>query len=70
LIRSLFPLRKPHCTAIYKARLASGLKQSAIARIEGAKVIPRIDTIQLLAKTLGLKLDIVVDEVASALAMV
>ncbi|EEM07618.1 hypothetical protein bmyco0003_57250 [Bacillus pseudomycoides] len=53
-----------------RARLASGLKQLAIARIEGAKVIPRIDTIQLLAKTLGLKLDIVVDEVASALAMV
>jgi transcriptional regulator with XRE-family HTH domain len=49
---------------------ATGLKQSAIARIEGARVIPRIDTIYLLVKTLGLKLDIVIDEEAVGLAIV
>ena len=33
-----------------------GLKQSAIARIESNKIMPKIDTILLLSKALGLKL--------------
>lgn len=45
---------------------AAGLKQSAVARIESAKVIPRIDTIQTLAKAVGMKLDLVLDEQAAA----
>lgn len=45
---------------------ATGLKQSAIARIESAKSIPRIETILTLAKTLGMKLDLIIDEQAAA----
>lgn len=45
---------------------AAGLKQSAVARIESAKIFPRIDTIQTLAKAVGLKLDLVIDEQAAA----
>jgi len=39
--------------------IKTGLKQSAIARIESARIVPKIDTIQLLAKVLGLKLDLI-----------
>jgi transcriptional regulator with XRE-family HTH domain len=42
----------------------TGLKQSAIARIESANLVPKISTIQKLATALGLKLDLVVDEEA------
>jgi ribosome-binding protein aMBF1 (putative translation factor) len=44
---------------------AAGLKQSAVARIESGNTIPRIDTIQKLAKAVGLKLDLVIDEQAA-----
>lgn len=37
----------------------SGIKQSAIARIERQGVVPRIDTLQKLAFVLDLKLDFV-----------
>lgn len=45
---------------------AAGLQQSAVARIEKAKVVPKIDTIQILAKAVGMKLDLVIDEQAAA----
>ncbi|NBD28380.1 helix-turn-helix domain-containing protein [Paenibacillus glycinis] len=47
----------------------TGLKQSAIARIESARVVPKIDTIQTLAKALRLKLDLIPDEEAAASAI-
>jgi transcriptional regulator with XRE-family HTH domain len=37
----------------------AGLKQSAIARIEGGDSVPRIDTAMRIAKALGMKLDFV-----------
>ena len=49
---------------------AAGLKQSAVARIESAKSIPRIETIQKLAKAVGLRLDLVSDEQAATIAYV
>jgi ribosome-binding protein aMBF1 (putative translation factor) len=39
--------------------VASGLKQSAIARIESLGNIPRIDTLCKIAKPLGLKIALV-----------
>ncbi|SDX26083.1 helix-turn-helix transcriptional regulator [Paenibacillus sp. CF384] len=47
---------------------AAGLKQSFVSRVESAKTIPRIDTIQTLAKVLGMKLDLVMDEQAATIA--
>lgn len=47
---------------------AAGLKQSAVARIESANSIPRIDTLQKLAKAVGMKIDLVIDEQAATLA--
>lgn len=38
---------------------ASGLKQSAIARIESLGHVPRIDTLYKMAKPLGLKIAVV-----------
>jgi transcriptional regulator with XRE-family HTH domain len=43
----------------------TGLKQSAIARIESARVVPKVDTIQTLAKALGLNLDLISNEEAA-----
>lgn len=37
----------------------AGLKQSAIARIEGGDSVPRLDTAMRIAKALGMKLDFV-----------
>lgn len=37
----------------------AGLKQSAIARIEGGDSVPRVDTAMRIAKALGMKLDFV-----------
>jgi len=48
----------------------TGLKQSAIARIESARIVPKIDTIQVLANALGLKLDLISNEEAAASALV
>ncbi|WP_019640558.1 helix-turn-helix domain-containing protein [Paenibacillus fonticola] len=48
----------------------TGLKQSAIARIESARIVPKIDTIQTIAKALGLKLELVIDEDAATVATV
>ncbi|TBL68018.1 helix-turn-helix domain-containing protein [Paenibacillus thalictri] len=52
-----------------QAELANvaGLKQSAVARIESGATVPRIDTIQKLAKAVGFKLDLVIDEQAAAI---
>ncbi|EJW13781.1 helix-turn-helix transcriptional regulator [Paenibacillus alvei] len=46
----------------------TGLKQSAIARIENARIVPKVDTIQIIAKALGLSLDLVSNEEAAALS--
>lgn len=40
----------------------SGIKQSAIARLEKLDVIPRIDTLERVLKPLGLKMEIVPDK--------
>ncbi|WP_372636733.1 helix-turn-helix transcriptional regulator [Cohnella sp.] len=45
----------------------TGFQQSAIARIESARIIPKVDTIQTIAKALGLKLELVTNEEAAAL---
>ncbi|TVX92553.1 helix-turn-helix domain-containing protein [Paenibacillus agilis] len=45
-----------------KVAQMTGLKQSAIARIENARVVPKIDTIQIIAKALGLRLDLITNE--------
>lgn len=37
----------------------AGLKQSAIARIEGSDSVPRVDTAMRIAKALGMELDFV-----------
>lgn len=47
---------------------AAGLKQSAVARIELGNSIPRIDTLQKLAKAVGMKIDLVIDEQAATVA--
>lgn len=47
---------------------AAGLKQSAVARIEQVNSIPRIDTLQKLAKAVGMKIDLVIDEQAATVA--
>jgi hypothetical protein len=44
------------------------MKQPAIARIERAGSIPKLDTIQKLASAMGLKLDLIPDEHAAAIA--
>jgi predicted transcriptional regulator len=40
----------------------SGIKQSAIARLEKLNVIPRIDTLERVLKPLGLRVEIVLDK--------
>lgn len=43
----------------------AGLKQSALARLERTRVIPRIDTIAKVAKELGLEIRLVPKQVVS-----
>lgn len=45
----------------------AGLKQAAIARLEKSGVIPRIDTLHAVARAMGLKLDLVVDDRPAAI---
>ena len=57
-----------HELGLTQAQLAerAGLKQAAIARLERSGVIPRIDTLQTVARAMGLKLDLVSDEHSAA----
>jgi transcriptional regulator with XRE-family HTH domain len=59
---------KRHEMGLTQAEVAiiTGLKQSAIARIETARVVPKVDTIQTLARGLGLKLELVDEEAAAS----
>lgn len=65
-------IRRRHELGLTQREVAelTGLKQSAIARIESARIVPKIDTIQTIAKALGLKLELVIDEEAAAIATV
>ncbi|WP_336788308.1 helix-turn-helix domain-containing protein [Paenibacillus sp. MMO-177] len=61
-------IEKRHELGLTQEKVAeiTGLKQSAIARIESARVIPKVDTIQILARGLGLKLDLVDEQAATS----
>ncbi|WP_409344905.1 helix-turn-helix domain-containing protein [Paenibacillus sp. MBLB4367] len=57
-----------HELGLTQAQLAerAGLKQAAIARLERSGVIPRIDTLQTVARAMGLRLDLVTDDHSAA----
>ena len=59
LIGRLIEAREKKCITQQKLADMSGMKQSAIARIEKLSATPKIDTMIRLLKPLGYKLDIV-----------
>lgn len=46
----------------------TGLKQSAIARMESGGAIPRLDTVSRVARAMGLKFKLIKDEDAASIA--
>jgi len=45
-----------------------GCRQEQIARLESGAIMPRIDTVATIAKALGLRIDLGVEEAATALS--
>lgn len=48
----------------------AGCRQEQIARLESGAIMPRIDTVATVAKALGLRIDLGVEDAATALSTV